>query len=187
MQVYEQVGAHYSVLSNHIVSISSISGSVPSMNKLGWIEYFITSLDFDLVYLIYYVTAYKLKYEQVIVFTYIVPNEFTEPNRPACDFLSQYMILQRTISTCKSLTFTILKYFFFFLKGTCSVSVNENESFLLKVNSCPRCREKINKHSSRVITCKCGNYFCWDCLRPVADHKVGDICGKLSEEVYKNM
>lgn len=86
MQVYEQVGAHYSVLSNHIVSISSISGSVPSMNKLGWIEYFITSLDFDLVYLIYYVTAYKLKYEQVIVFTYIVRNEFTEPNRPACDF-----------------------------------------------------------------------------------------------------
>lgn len=85
MQVYEQVGAHYSVLSN-IVSISSISGSVPSMNKLGWIEYFITSLDFDLVYLIYYVTAYKLKYEQVIVFTYIVRNEFTEPNRPACDF-----------------------------------------------------------------------------------------------------
>lgn len=65
MQVYEQVGAHYSVLSNHIVSISSISGSVPSMNKLGWIEYFITSLDFDVIY---YVTVYRLKYEHAIVF-----------------------------------------------------------------------------------------------------------------------
>lgn len=64
MQVYEQVGAHYSVLSN-IVSISSISGSVPSMNKLGWIECSITSLDFDLIY---YVTVYRLKYEHAIVF-----------------------------------------------------------------------------------------------------------------------
>lgn len=78
----------------------------------------------------------------------------------------------------------ILKYFFFYLKGICSVLVNENESFFLKVNFCFCCWEKINKYSSWVIMCKCGNYFCWDCLRLVVDYKVGDICGKFLEEVY---
>lgn len=44
------------------------------------------------MYLIYYVTAYKLKYEQVIVFTYIVPNELPDLQYDHVIFLSLYMI-----------------------------------------------------------------------------------------------
>lgn len=71
------------------IFLSSISGSAPSMNKLGWIEYFITSLDFDLIY---YVTVYRLKYEHAIVFTYIVPNELTDLQYDHVIFLSLYRI-----------------------------------------------------------------------------------------------
>nr|XP_022302904.1 probable E3 ubiquitin-protein ligase ARI3 [Crassostrea virginica] len=60
-----------------------------------------------------------------------------------------------------------------------------NEKTIIKVNSCPRCREKINKdggHRGRLMTCRCGSYVCWACLRPLTEHKVGDICQNITGE-----
>lgn len=58
--------AHYSVVSS-IVTISSISGSAPSMNKLDCIEYINTLFDFDLIYFTM-LRSIKMKCGHVIVF-----------------------------------------------------------------------------------------------------------------------
>ena len=34
------------------------------------------------------------------------------------------------------------------------------------------------------MTCRCGSYVCWACLRPVTEHKAGDICQNITGEVY---
>ncbi|XP_062602170.1 uncharacterized protein LOC134263804 [Saccostrea cucullata] len=66
------------------------------------------------------------------------------------------------------------------------VAIGGERSFLIEVKSCPRCQEKINKNGGcQMMTCRCGNTFCWLCSRPVADHRKNGICRGSSKEVVE--
>ncbi|XP_061179420.1 uncharacterized protein LOC133188045 [Saccostrea echinata] len=66
------------------------------------------------------------------------------------------------------------------------VAIGGDRSFLVEVKTCPRCQEKINKNGGcQVMTCRCGNTFCWLCLRPMVDHKKKDMCRNGSNELVE--